>query len=506
MDIANGLLLGLQSALQPVTLLYCFIGVFLGTLIGVLPGIGALATISLLLPITYHIPPTAAIVMLAGVYYGAQYGGSTASILLNLPGTPSSAVACLDGYPMAKQGRAGVALFMTTIASFVGSMLGILLLVMFAPGIAELGLKFGPAEYFSMMLLGLIAASTLAAGSPAKGLSMVVLGLLLGTIGTDVNSGVARFDFGIPELMDGINLVALAMGIFGIAEVISSINLARDAKVKEKISFRSMLPTREDTRRSIMPMLRGTGIGSFFGALPGTGSSIAAFMSYAVEKKVAKDPSRFGNGAIEGITAPEAANNAAAQTAFVPTLSLGIPGDAVMALMLGALIIHGIQPGPLLMTQQPELFWGLIVSFGIGNLMLMVLNLPLIGIWVAILRIPYNVLYPAILVFISLGVYSVNNNTFDVFVVAIIGLIGYAMAVLKFEAAPLLLGFVLGPLMEENLRRSLLLSRGDMMTFLERPISASFLAVCTALLLWSVWGSLKTQMRERERQRDFGES
>jgi putative tricarboxylic transport membrane protein len=505
MDIANGLMLGLQSALQPVTLLYCFIGVFLGTLIGVLPGIGALATISLLLPITYHIPPTAAIVMLAGVYYGAQYGGSTASILLNLPGTPSSAVACLDGYPMAKQGRAGVALFMTTIASFVGSMLGILMLVLFAPGIAELGLKFGPAEYFSMMLLGLIAASTLASGSPAKGLSMVVLGLLLGTVGTDVNSGVARFDFGIPELMDGINLVALAMGIFGIAEVISSINQAREGEVKEKISLRTMLPTKDDTRRSIMPMLRGTGIGSFFGALPGTGASIASFMSYAVEKKVAKDPSRFGNGAVEGITAPEAANNAAAQTAFVPTLSLGIPGDAVMALMLGALIIHGIQPGPLLMTQQPDLFWGLIVSFGIGNIMLMVLNLPLIGIWVAILRIPYNVLYPAILVFISLGVYSVNNNTFDVYVVAIIGLIGYAMAVLKFEAAPLLLGFVLGPLMEENLRRSLLLSRGDMMTFLERPISAGFLAVCAALLLWSIWGSLKAQMRERERQRDFGE-
>ncbi len=506
MDIANGLLLGLQSALQPITLLYCFIGVFLGTLIGVLPGIGALATISLLLPITYHIPPTAAIVMLAGVYYGAQYGGSTASILLNLPGTPSSAVTCLDGYAMAKQGRAGVALFMTTIASFVGSMLGILMLVMFAPGIAELGLKFGPAEYFSMMLLGLIAASTMASGSPAKGLAMVVMGLLLGTVGTDVNSGVARFDFGVPELMDGINLVALAMGVFGIAEVISSINQTREGEVKEKISLRTMLPTKDDTRRSIIPMLRGTGIGSFFGALPGTGSSIAAFMSYAVEKKVAKEPSRFGNGAIEGVCAPEAANNAAAQTAFVPTLSLGIPGDAVMALMLGALIIHGIQPGPLLMTQQPDLFWGLIVSFGIGNIMLMVLNLPLIGIWVAILRIPYNVLYPAILVFISLGVYSVNNNTFDVFVVAIIGIIGYTMAVLKFEAAPLLLGFVLGPLMEENLRRSLLLSRGDMMTFIDRPISAGLLAVCLALLAWSAVGSVRDQMRARERLRDFGEA
>lgn len=506
MDVINGLLIGLESALQPVTLLYCFIGVFLGTLIGVLPGIGALATISLLLPITYHIPPTAAIVMLAGVYYGAQYGGSTASILLNLPGTPSSAVACLDGYPMAKQGRAGVALFMTTIASFVGSMLGILMLVLFAPAIAELGLKFGPAEYFSMMLLGLIAASTLASGSPAKGLAMVAMGLLLGTVGTDVNSGVARFDFGVPELMDGINLVALAMGVFGIAEVISSINQVRESEVKEKISLRTMTPTAKDVRESIMPMLRGTGIGSFFGALPGTGASIAAFMSYAVEKKVAKDPSRFGNGAIEGITAPESANNAAAQTAFVPTLSLGIPGDAVMALMLGALIIHGIQPGPLLMTQQPDLFWGLIVSFGIGNIMLMILNLPLIGIWVAILRIPYRVLFPAILVFISLGVYSVNNNTFDVLMVALIGAVGYAMAVLRFEAAPMLLGFVLGPLMEENLRRALLLSRGDMMTFVERPISAGLLAFGGAMLLWTVWGALKRTARESEQRADFPEA
>jgi putative tricarboxylic transport membrane protein len=503
MDISDGLLIGLQSAMQPITLLYCFIGVFLGTLIGVLPGIGALATISLLLPITYHIPPTAAIVMLAGVYYGAQYGGSTASILLNLPGTPSSAVACLDGYPMAKKGRAGVALFMTTIASFVGSMLGIAMLVAFAPGIAELGLKFGPAEYFSMMLLGLVAASTMASGSPLKGLAMVILGLLLGTVGTDVNSGQARFDFGVPELMDGINLVALAMGVFGISEVISGINQKREGEVKEKINFRTMTPTKDDVKRSIFPMLRGTGIGSFFGALPGTGASIASFMSYAVEKKVSKTPERFGHGAIEGVTAPESANNAAAQTAFVPTLSLGIPGDAVMALMLGALIIHGIQPGPLLMTQQPELFWGLIVSFGIGNIMLMVLNLPLIGLWVAILRIPYNVLYPAILVFISLGVYSVNNNTFDVFMVAGIGVLGYAMAVFKFEAAPLLLGFVLGPLMEENLRRALLLSRGDMMTFLDRPISLAFLCFCAALLVWSAIATLRETLRARERKADF---
>ncbi|MBS3669989.1 tripartite tricarboxylate transporter permease [Vreelandella boliviensis] len=495
MDIANGLLLGLQSALHPTILLYCFIGVFIGTLIGVLPGIGALAAISLLLPITYHIPPTAAIVMLAGVYYGAQYGSSTASILLNLPGTPASAVTCLDGHPMAKQGRAGVALFMTTVASFVGSMLGIAILVMFTPAIAELGLKFGPAEYFAMMLLGLIAASTLASGSPLKGLAMVVLGLLLGTIGIDVNSGVPRFTFGMSGLMDGINLVALAMGVFGITEVITAINQPREGKIKERLSFRSMLPSRKDTRDSVMPMLRGTGIGSFLGALPGTGASIASFLSYAVEKKVAKDPSRFGKGAIEGLAAPESANNAAAQTGFVPTLSLGIPGDAVMALMLGALIIHGIQPGPMLMTEQPALFWGLIVSFAIGNIMLVILNLPLIGIWVALLRIPYSVLYPAILVFIALGVYSVNGNPFDIFVVAVLGALGYALSVLRFEAAPLLLGFVLGPLMEENLRRALLLSRGDMMTFIERPISASLVALCLAMLLWSMWRGAKVALK-----------
>jgi TctA family transporter len=353
-----------------------------------------------------------------------------------------------------------------------------------------------------MMLLGLIAASALASGSPAKGLAMVVFGLLLGTVGTDINSGQARFEFGIPELTDGINLVALAMGMFGIAEVVSSVNQVREGEVREDINMRTMTPTREDVKQSIMPMLRGTAVGSFFGALPGTGASIASFMSYAVEKKVAKDPSRFGNGAIEGITAPEAANNAASQTAFVPTLSLGIPGDAVMALMLGALIIHGIQPGPLLMTQQPELFWGLIVSFGIGNIMLMILNLPLIGVWVAILRIPYRVLYPAILVFISLGVYSVNNNTFDVYMVAIIGAVGYLLAVLRFEAAPMLLGFVLGPLMEENLRRALLLSRGDMMTFIERPISAGFLAFGLAIVLWSVWTSMRAFFKEREQIAD----
>jgi TctA family transporter len=491
MDFFSNLALGFGTAFAPATLMYCFFGVFLGTLIGVLPGIGALATISLLLPITYHMTPGTAIIMLAGVYYGAQYGGSTASILLNLPGTPSSAVACLDGYPMAKQGRAGVALFMTTVASFVGAFIGLIVLALFTPAIAELGLKFGPAEYFAMMVLGLIAASTMASGSPVKGVAMVVLGLLLGMIGTDVNSGVARYDFGIPELSDGLNLVALAMGVFGIAEVINSINNVRRGGTGGKITMRSMLPTRDDNKRSILPMMRGTAVGSFFGALPGTGSSIASFMSYALEKKVAREPKRFGQGAIEGVTGPEAANNAAVQTAFVPTLSLGIPGDAVMALMLGALIIHGIQPGPMMIAEQPELYWGLIASFIIGNVMLVILNIPMIGLWVSILRIPYNILFPAILVFICVGVYSVNNNTFDVQMAALIGVAGYVMMLLRFEAAPLLLGFILGPMVEENLRRALLLSRGDPAVFLQRPISATLLTIAFLLLAWSVWGMMR---------------
>jgi putative tricarboxylic transport membrane protein len=505
MDLLSGLAIGIESAFKLTTLLYCFFGVFLGTLIGVLPGIGALATISLLLPVTYHLEPTAAIVMLAGVYYGAQYGGSTASILLNLPGTPSSAVACLDGYPMAKAGRAGVALFMTTIASFVGAMIGLVLLTLFTPAIAELGLKFGPYEYFAMMLLGLIAASTLASGSPAKGMAMVVVGLLLGLIGTDVQTGQPRYDFGIPELTDGLNLVALAMGVFGVAEVIGSINRVRRGGEANKITMRSMLPTRKEWKDSAVPMLRGSAVGSFFGALPGTGAGIASFMSYAVEKRVSRTPERFGKGAIEGLTAPEAANNAAVQTAFVPTLSLGIPGDAVMALMIGALIIHGIQPGPMMIAEQPAMFWGLIVSFVIGNIMLMVLNIPLIGVWVSILRIPYRVLYPAILVFISLGVYSVNNNTFDVTVVAIIGIFGYALSVLRFEAAPMLLGFILGPLMEEHLRRALLLARGDAWVFLQRPISAWILAACVALLLWTLWTSIRRSVRDASKANEAAE-
>ncbi|RYF84156.1 MAG: tripartite tricarboxylate transporter permease [Comamonadaceae bacterium] len=497
MDLFSNLWLGLQVAVEPTTLAYCFFGVFLGTVVGVLPGIGALAAISLLLPLTYHMTPTAAIIMLAGVYYGAQYGGSTASILLNLPGTPSSAVTCLDGYPMAKQGKAGVALFVTTIASLAGAMTGLVMLILFSPAIAELGLKFGPAEFFSMMVLGLVAASSMTAGSAAKGLCMVVFGLLLGMVGTDVNSGVSRFSFDVPELMDGINLVALAMGLFGVAEVVRCINSDDTNRKPEKVTFKSMAPSRAEFKATLKPMARGSALGAALGALPGVGPSIAAFMSYAIEKKVAKDPSRFGHGAIEGITAPESSNNAAAQTAFVPSLSLGIPGDAVMAVMLGALIIHGIQPGPMLITQQPEMFWGLVVSFAIGNIMLVILNLPTIGLWVALLRIPFAWMYPAILVFVALGVYSVNNNEFDIYSVAVLGVMGYALMVLRFEPAPLLLGYILGPMLEENLRRALLLSRGDPMVFIERPISGTLLACTAAMLVWAIVSTVRKSVRAK---------
>lgn len=493
MDLVNNLALGLEAALSPYNLFYCFIGVLLGTLIGVLPGIGALAAISLLLPLTFYIEPTAAIIMLAGVYYGSAYGGSTAAILLNLPGTPSSAVACIDGYPMAKQGRAGVALFITAIASFAGAMLGLIALVFFSPMIADLGLKFSPADYFALMLLGLVAASTISRGSALKGLAMVVLGLLFGMVGTDVNSGVPRYFFGQFELLDGLSLVVLAMALFGLSEVLASINNTqqRSSGVRGWISLRSMLPTRDDWKRTGMPILRGSGIGGFFGALPGTGGAIASFVAYATEKRVAKDPSRFGNGAIEGVVAPESSNNAAVQTAFVPSLTLGIPGDAVMALILGALIIHGISPGPLMITEQPTLFWGLVVSFFIGNILLLVLNIPLVTIWVKILAIPYHVLYPAIIIFICLGVFSANNSVFDIYMVVLFGFVGYLMLVLRFDPAPLLLGFILGPMMEENLRRALLLSRGDMMVFLQKPISATLIAVTTGLLLWSAFAALR---------------
>ncbi len=484
MDLFANLALGLSEALTPQTLLYCFIGVFAGTLIGVLPGIGALAAVSMLMPLTFHVEPTAAIVMLAGIFYGVQYGGSTASILLNLPGTPATAVTCLEGYPMTRKGRAGVALFIATVASFIGGCIGILIISGLAPAIARWALAFGPAEYFAMMLLGLVAAATISQGSALKGVAMVVLGLLLGTVGTDVNSGQQRFTFGYWELADGFSLVAIAMGLFGLSEVIASIrsNLGGHS-FRQKVSLRSMIPTRDDVSRAGAPVARGTSIGAFLGALPGTGTTIASFIAYALEKRLSRSPERFGKGAVEGLAAPESANNAAAQTAFIPTLSLGIPGDAVMALILGALIIHGITPGPALISDNAPLFWGLIMSFWIGNVLLLILNLPLIGIWVRFLQIPYRVLYPMILLFVCVGVYSVNNSTFDIGLVVGFGLLGYLMRLYGYEPAPLMVAFVLGPLMEEHLRRALLLSRGDPMVFVERPLSALFIAAAIGLLL-----------------------
>lgn len=490
------LLSGIILTLQPSILIYCFIGVFLGTFIGVLPGIGALAAISLLLPVIFHLPPTESIVMLAAVYYGAQYGGSIASILLNIPGTPSAAIVCLDGHPMTKQGRAGIALFITTVASFVGSLVGIFLLTIFIVDIGNIGLKFGPAEYFSLMLLALVISSGVITGSWLKGMAMVVLGLLIGTIGTDINSGVARFHFDIPELIDGISLVVLSIGLFGLVEIISSCTANYSTKYN-KITFRSMLPTIDDIKRSCAPIFRGSIIGSFFGALPGTGPTIAAFSSYAIEKKLSDDPKRFGNGAIEGISGPESANNSASQTAFAPTLALGIPGDAVMALIIGALIIQGIQPGPMMIVQQPDLFWGLIGSFVVGNILLLILNIPLIAIWIRFLQIPYHFLYPSIIIFISISVYSVNNNVFDLYLAVVVGIIGYLLYTAQFQFAPLLLGFVLGPLMEENLKRALQISHGNLITFVERPISALLISIVLFIIIFSVLRTYKTKRLTR---------
>lgn len=498
MDIFGNIAIGLNTALTATNLFYCFLGVTLGMLVGVIPGIGVLAAISMLFPVTFYLEPTTALIMLAGMWYGTGYGGRTASILLNIPGSASHAVTCLDGYPMAQQGRGAVALFMTTIASFVGGCFGILLLMLFAPAIAGYALNFGSPEYFALMVLGLVAASTISDGSIVKGLSMVVLGVMFGCVGADLYSGVPRFNLGLMELTDEISLVALAMGIFGVAEVIASVRrVDSDAVSSIDLSMKAMLPTRDDVRRSWMPMFRGSLIGSFFGTLPGTGPSVASFMSYAVEKRVAKDPSRFGNGAIEGVMSPEAADNSAEQTSFIPTLALGIPGSATMALMLGALMIHGIVPGPQLMTQQPDLFWGLVMSFWIGNLMLVILNVPLIGLWVRLLTIPYHLLFPAVLMFICIGTFSVHNSAFDVVLVAFFGALGFVMRIFGWPAAPLLLGFVLGPMMEEHFRRAMLLGRGDFMVFLNSPISATIIGITMLLLIWGAWTHLRDARQAR---------
>lgn len=483
------ILLGFSEALAIENLFFCFLGVFLGTAIGVLPGVGALAAVSLLLPMTFYLGPTTALVMLAGVYYGAEYGGSTASILLNLPGTPSNAITCLDGYPMAQQGRAGVALFVTTIASFCGGTVGVVLLMLLTPAIVTVSTAFGPAEYFAIMLFGLIAAGTIGRGSAVKGLAMALLGVLLGTVGADLNTSVDRYTFGLVELIDGVGLVPVAMGIFGVSEIIGSVRMSHE-RVPQAISLRSMLPTRKDVREALGPIFRGASVGSVVGPLPGAGPTVAALMSYAIEKRVSKSPEKFGTGAIEGIAGPESANNAAAQTAFIPTLALGIPGSATMALMIGALMVHGINPGPQLVSNNPEIFWGLVASFWIGNLLLLVLNIPLIGIWVSILNTPYKYLYPIIIVLICIGVFSLNNSVFGVWLVMFFGLIGYGMRFFGFEPAPLLIGFILGPMVEENFRRAMLLGRGDVTYLVSSPVAATLMFATFLMLAWTIYATL----------------
>jgi len=481
MDLLGNLWYGFGVAVSLENLAYCFIGVLVGTLIGVLPGIGPLATIAMLLPITYGVPPVAALIMLAGIYYGAQYGGSTTAILVNLPGETSSVVTCIDGYQMARQGRAGPALAIAAIASFFAGTVGTLLIALFAPPLAEFALKFGSPEYFALMLMGLVAAAVLTQGDIAKSLAMVTLGLLLGIVGNDIHSGIPRYVFDITELSDGIGFIVLAVGVFAVSEIIA--NLGASSEPRSSVSgVTGLLPTREDARQAFAPILRGTGIGAFFGVLPGTGPAVASFASYMLEKKIARDPSRFGRGAIEGVAGPEAANNADAQCKFIPMLTLGLPVSGVMALMLGALTMQGIQPGPEVMNQRPDLFWGLIASMWIGNLMLVLLNLPLIGIWVRLLTVPYRLLFPAIMAFAAIGIYSLNNSPFEIYLAAMFGIIGFILVKLGFGMAPLLLGFVLGPLMEDNLRRSMVMGRGDPSIFFTRPISLCLL-VATVLIL-----------------------
>ncbi|ARC38891.1 tripartite tricarboxylate transporter permease (plasmid) [Paracoccus yeei] len=490
MDLFVNLELGIQTAFSLQNLLYCFIGVLLGTAIGVLPGLGPLTTIAILLPITFDLPATASLIMLAGIYYGAQYGGSTTAILVNLPGESASVVTALDGYQMARKGKAGLALATAALGSFFAGTLATVLVALFAPPLTTVALAFGPAEYFSLMVLGLVASVVLAHGSLFHALAMIVLGLLLGTIGTDVNSGLPRFTFGFPELADGINFVIVAMGMFGIGEIVANLrNEAGRTLLDGRIS--GLMPTRADLRRIAAPVMRGTLLGSALGILPGGGAMLASFASYALEKKVSRNPGEFGKGAIEGVAGPESANNAGAQTSFIPMLTLGIPSNPVMALMIGALIIQGIQPGPSVISEQPALFWGLIVSMWLGNLLLLVLNLPLIGIWVKLISVPYHYLFPMILVFCAIGVYSLHNAGFDILVMSIFGLLGYLLRKLDCEPAPMLLGFVLGPMMEENLRRAMLLSRGDPSVLVTQPISAAMLAFSVGLLLLVVMPSIR---------------
>ena len=498
MDL-SGILLGLETALQPTNILVCLIGVTLGTAVGVLPGIGPTATVALLLPITFTFDPIAALIMLAGIYYGAQYGGSTTAILLNLPGESSSAVTAIDGYQMARQGRAGPALATAALGSFFAGTVGTVIVALFAPPLAAAALKFGPAEYFALVVLGLIVSIALASGSTVKALAMIILGLLLGTVGQDLTTGVPRFTFGIPELDGGLNFVSLAVGVFGIAEILRNLESHGTARVITR-KVKGLWLSRKEFGEIRNPVLRGTALGSALGVLPGGGHILASFSAYSLEKRISKRPQDFGKGAIQGVAGPESANNAAAQTSFIPLLTLGLPAHPVMALLVGAFIIQGIVPGPNVIEDEPALFWGLIASFWIGNLLLVMLNLPLIGLWVRMLSVPYEVLFPAIIAFATIGCYSLELNAWDVFIIAVSGFVGYLLIRWGCEPAPLLLGFVLGPLLESNLRRALIISHGDATVFFTRPISAVLLGLGVAALLVAV-----LPMVRRKRQEVFTE-
>ncbi len=492
---------GFGIAFQGHNLMWSFFGVLVGNLIGVLPGMGALSAISILLPLTYTMHPVPAILMLAGIFYGSQYGGAIGAILLNLPSHPPHAVTCLDGYPMTKKGKGGTALGITMICSFFAASVGIIVMIFASPLLTAIAFKFGPAELFSIMLLGLLAGSTMSRGSPLKGVAMTLFGLLCGVVGTDVNSGTCRFAFDLPDLSDGLEMVAVAMGLFGIADFLLNVNKMKAITSNTKMRIRDMRPSMAELKEAFWPMVRGTAVGTLFGAMPGTGPTITTFIAYALEQKVAKDPSKFGTGMIAGVAAPEASAHSKTQVDFIPTMSLGIPGDAVMALLLGALLIQGIQPGPQLITEHPDIFWGLIASFWIGNVILMILNVPLIGVWVKMLAVPYKYLFPSAMFFIAVGVFTTQNSLFHIWEVLAFGIIGAILMVLDFSVAPIMLGFVLGPMMEENFRRALLLSRGDMMIFVQRPISGTFVAISALLLLavtWSAWHKKSNVQRVEE--------
>jgi TctA family transporter len=496
--IFPNLALGFSTAVSPINLFYCFVGVLVGTLIGVLPGIGSVAAVAMLLPLTFNLDAVGAIIMLAGIYYGTQYGGSTTAILVNLPGDSASVVTCMDGHQMAKRGRAGPALAIAAIGSFFAGSVGTVLVALLGPPLAEFALKFGAPEYFSLMVMALIAAAVLAHGSLIKTIGMILLGLLFGIVGTDVNSGMSRFTFGATGLTDGMSFAMVAMGLFGFSEILMNLEQGADTASRDilKKKITNLMPNWQDLKAAWPAIVRGTAVGAFFGTLPGGGPTISAFSSYALEKKVAKDASGFGKGDIRGVAAPESANNAAVQCAFITTLTLGIPHGATMALLLGALTIQGIAPGPQVMTQRPELFWGLIASMWIGNAMLVILNLPLVGVWVKLLTVPYRMLFPAIMAFMAIGVYSVNNLDLDIYMTIFFGLLGYLFQKLKCEPAPLILAFVLGPLMEENLRRALLISRGDATVFIRHPISAAFLIATIVLLAILVIPSIRKKREE----------